>query len=251
VTVTAETLNSHGLAYTQAFPHFEENRIVHVAYGHHIARSIEQRGARTVLSLGVGHTEVAQPLLALLRAGRIDRYVLVDGAPAILEAFAKSTEPHPAGLTLVESFFEQFDTAERFDVIEAGFILEHVEDPALVLKRIHHLLAPGGRMFIAVPNATSLHRQIGHLAGLLPDMYALSAADHDLGHRRYFDVERLRSLVQACGYQVQHTEGLLLKPFMTSQMAALALAPAVWDGLQQVAHAYPELSNSFFMEVTA
>ncbi len=250
MTVTAAELNSHQGAYTPAFAHFEENRIVHLAYGQRIARYVQQHGLRKVLSLGVGHAEVAQPLVALLRARHIDSYVLVDGAPAILDSFRQANQPLPQGLELIEAFFEEFDHAQRFDVIEVGFILEHVEDPALVLTHIRHLLAPGGRMFIAVPNATSLHRRIGHEAGLLADMYALGAADLALGHRRYFDVDRLRSLVLACGYQVQRTEGLLLKPFTTAQIDLLALSPAIWQGLQAVAKDYPELSNSFFMEVT-
>ena len=250
-TTTAEQLNSHQAAYTAAFVHFEENRIVHQAYGQHIAAHVRRQRARSVLSLGIGHAEVAQPLLSLLRTGQIDRYVLVDAAPAILEGFRQSVQPPPAGLELVESFFEQFEHVERFDVIEVGFILEHVEDPAQVLRHIRPLLAPGGTMFVAVPNACSLHRRLGHAAGLLPDMYTLSAADLALGHRRYFDVERLRALVQACGYRVQHSQGLLLKPFTTGQLQGLRLSPAIWQGLMAVASDYAELSNSFFFEVAA
>lgn len=250
-TTTAELLNSHQAAYTAAFPHFEENRIVHQAYGQHIAASVRRQSARSVLSLGIGHAEVAQPLLVLLRAGHIDRYVLVDGAPAILESFRQSVQPQPVGLELVEAFFEAFQHPLRFDVIEVGFILEHVHDPAQVLRQVRPLLAPGGTMFIAVPNACSLHRRLGHAAGLLPDMYALSAADLALGHRRYFDVDRLRDLVQACGYRVQRSQGLLIKPFTTGQLARLNLTPAIWQGLQGVACDYPELSNSFFFEVAA
>ena len=64
----------------------------------------------------------------------------------------------PPGLELLQGFFETFEHPARFDIIEAGFILEHVDDPAVVLKRLHQFLAPGGRIFIAVPNARSLHR---------------------------------------------------------------------------------------------
>ena len=95
------------------------------------------------------------------------------------------------------AYFEDFETEERFDAIGMGFVLEHVEDPGLILRRYQDFLAPGGQIFIAVPNAESLHRRLGNFAGMLPDMTTLSPADEAFGHRRYFTAETLRDLVEA------------------------------------------------------
>lgn len=247
---TAQELDAHAQAYSKAFTHFEENVIVHVAYGQRIARQIVHSGARRVLSLGVGHMEVARPIVDLLRQGRIDRYVVVDAAPSIMQGFAASMAPLPSGLDLVQAFFEDFGDAHRFDVIEAGFILEHVADPALILRRMLGFAAPGACLHVAVPNARSMHRLLGHHAGLLPDVYQLGDADRALGHRRYFDVPLLAQLALQCGWQVRHQAGLLLKPFTTGQMSRLNLAPQVWQALQTLAEGYPEIANAFCMELS-
>ncbi len=244
-------LDTHLTAYSKAFPHFEENRIVHEAYGLRVAAQIAERGARQILSLGIGHMEVARPIIELLRSAKIDRYVVVDAAPAIVAKFRESIAPVPAGLELVEAWFEDYASPVQFDLIEAGFILEHVSDPGLVLRRMRSLLAAGGRMCVAVPNARSLHRVVGHEAGLLRDMYALSDADRALGHQRYFDVDRLTALAAQCGWRVESKAGLLLKPFTSGQMEQLQLPPEVWRALQAVAAPYPEISNSFCMELAA
>lgn len=244
-------LDSHIQAYTADFPYFEENRMTHVAYGERIAQYIRSQGVQTTLSLGIGHMEVARRILAQLEDGPLQRYVIVEGAPQIIADFRNSLEPVPAGLELVEGYFETFVSAQRFEVIEAGFILEHVDDPALVLNRLHDFLTPGGRIIIAVPNARSLHRLLGQQAGLLGDIYALSPADQALGHKRYFDLDSLTALVRTAGYQVARTEGMLLKPFTTPQLNSLNLSPAIWGALLKVAADYPEISNAIYLEATA
>ena len=248
----ATTLDSHATAYSKDFAHFEENRIVHEAYGLRIATQLVQRGARRVLSLGIGHTEVARPVVELLRRGQIDRYVIVDAAPTIIAGFREQMAPLPPALDLVQAFFEDFDESlGTFDAIEAGFILEHVDDPGLVLRRMRSFIAPGGCLHVAVPNARSLHRLLGQEAGLLADLYALSDADRALGHRRYFDVDRLTTLAKQSGWSVDACAGLLLKPFTTSQLATLALPPPAWRALQALAAPYPAISNAFCMELSA
>jgi len=247
---TAQELDSHAQAYSRTFTHFEENVIVHLAYGQRIARQIEDSGSRRVLSLGVGHMEVARPIVNLLRQGSIDRYVVVDAAPSIMQGFKASIAPLPAGLELVQAFFEDFEDLHTFDVIEAGFILEHVADPGLILRRMLQFAAPGACMHVAVPNARSMHRLLGQKAGLLPDVYQLSDADRALGHRRYFDLPLMSDLAAHSGWQVRRQAGLLLKPFTTGQMTRLSLAPEVWQALQAMAEGYPEISNAFCMELT-
>lgn len=245
------TLDDQVKAYTKAFSHFGENHIVHVAYGQTIARRMRERGARSALSLGIGHTEVARPLIEALRRGELDHYVIVDAAGELVRAMRSELQPLPAGLDIVEAWFESFESSAAFDTIEAGFVLEHVDDPARVLLRMHDLLETNGRMHVAVPNARSLHRLVGHHCGLLDDVYRLSDADRELGHRRYFDLDSLTSLLHETGWRVERTAGMLLKPFTTSQMASLGLGPEVWAALQRVAEEYPEISNAFEVEVTA
>ncbi len=45
---------------------------------------------------------------------------------------------------------------ERFDVITLNHVIEHVRDPIGLLERLHLLLLPGGRLWMALPNPDAL-----------------------------------------------------------------------------------------------
>ena len=50
---------------------------------------------------------------------------------------------------------EEFRTEARFDVIFLLNLIEHVDDPVTVLRRMRALLAPGGRILVKTPNHDS------------------------------------------------------------------------------------------------
>jgi 2-polyprenyl-3-methyl-5-hydroxy-6-metoxy-1,4-benzoquinol methylase len=55
----------------------------------------------------------------------------------------------------VESDIPEELRAKRFDTLILSHVLEHLRDPALILRRFAELLRPGGCAIIAVPNALS------------------------------------------------------------------------------------------------
>jgi len=123
-----------------------------------------------------------------------------------------------------------------------GFILEHVDDPSEILARYRQFLAPHGTLFVAVPNRESMNRRLGHLAGLLPDLSALSENDVLLGHKRYYSVDSLRGELRNAGYDVERVEGIYLKPLTTPQMVSLNLSANLIEALCKLGIDYPELS---------
>ena len=184
-------------------------------------------GAESLLELGLGHG-----ITATTFSPHFKRHVIIDASPAVIANFKQH---HPdAKMEIVESYFETFSTSERFDVIVFGYILEHVEDPIQVLRHFRQFLQPNGLMFVTVPNAEVLNRKLGHLAGMLPDMQALSDHDLLLGHKRYV---------------VKRTEGIYLKPLTTSQMLSLNLDLCIINALCQVGIDYPELSCGILLEL--
>jgi hypothetical protein len=97
-------------------------------------------------------------------------------------------------------------------------------------------------LFVAVPNLESMNRRLGHLAGLLPDLHALSENDVLLGHKRYYSVDSLTTELRHAGYEVEHVEGIYLKPMTTRQIISLNLGPNVIEALCKLGVGYPELS---------
>lgn len=208
-------------------------------------RILQHAGAaRSLLEFGLGHGYTTD-----IFSSRFERHVVLEGSPAVIRNFR---DKHPeCRAEIVETYFENFETDERFEVIVMGFILEHVDDPLLIIRRFRDFLAPGGRMFLAVPNAEVLNRRLGHLAGLLDDITNLSENDVLLGHKRYYTTDSLRAEVAEAGCGVDRLEGIYLKPFTTRQMVSLDLSQNVIDALCAVGVNYPELSCGLLAEISA
>jgi len=229
--------------YRPDFPYHDENLLMLGWYARRLEATLLARGARRVLSLGIGHRVVTRRLAALRRRGG-EAYTVVEGSAARIEELRAAGEP----VEVVHAYFEDYVPPRAPDAVEMGFVLEHVADPAVLVRRYAGFLAPGGFLAIAVPNARSLHRLVGHRAGLLDDLYRLSEHDLALGHRRYFDLESLRRLVEEAGLRVSACEGILLKCLTTAQLSRLGLDPRVLEAFCEVGAAYPEIANAIYLE---
>lgn len=116
--------------------------------------------------------------------------------------------------------FEEFDPAERYDLIVMAWILEHVADPGDLVRRAAEWLAPGGEIHIVVPNAESLHRRVGMCMGLLGRLDELNQGDLAMSHRRVYTWERVADDIAAAGLRLATMDGILLKPLPSALMDA-------------------------------
>ena len=232
--------------YGADFPYHDENLLMLDWYASRLERTLRERRARRLLSLGIGHQVVSRRLASLLGDG-IEAYTIVEGSQARIDELALGGQL-AAGVDVVHGYFEDYQPPQPLDAVEMGFVLEHVADPAQLLTRYAGFLAPGGVVAIAVPNARSLHRLLGERAGLLDDLYRLSEHDLAVGHRRYFDRARLVALVEGAGLRVTACEGILLKPLTTGQLERLALGSRVMRALCELGQDYPEIANALYLE---
>lgn len=234
------SLDNHIQAYQGLSIYDFDNTIQLKWYPERIAQF--SKGASSLLELGLGHG-----ITASIFEQHFKHHVVIDASPAVIRNFRQRFPD--SKVEVAESYFETFETPERFDVIVFGYILEHVDDPIRILKHFRNFLAPGGRMFVTVPNAEVLNRRLGHLAGLLPDMQQLSEHDLLLGHKRYYTVESLRKDILQAGYAIKRMEGIYLKPLTTSQMLSLNLDEKIINALCLAAIDYPELSCGILVEL--
>ena len=239
-----ENLDDYRQAYTPQFPYHHDEDLLLRAYSSAIVESLRDRNGLRLLSLGIGGQTVSATLRDQIKS---TEYHIVEGSAEIIRAYSQATNP-PDNVIIHHAYFEEVELpAATFDAIEMGFVLEHVDDPALVLRRFRGFLKPHGMLFTAVPNARSLHRLLGHAAGLLPDLYALSPSDRALGHKRYFDAGSFRSLVEEAGYVVAQQSGLVLKPLTTAQLRSLSLDPQIEQAFIDVGYALPDICNGIML----
>lgn len=93
------------------------------------------------------------------------------------------------GLRVDTCTIEAFDSAQRYDCIVMCDVLEHLLEPANVLKRCHALLQPGGVLFVQVPNLVGLKLPLGHTWGLPHHLWQFGSGN-------------LRTLVEKSGFSV-------------------------------------------------
>ena len=227
-------------AYTEDFKYAFDNNIMLDWYPRRILELCSSKGK--LLELGLGHG------LTTSRFSRyFEKHVVIDASSSVIEQF-KVRYPD-CNAEIIKCYFEDFHSDELFDVIVMGFVLEHVEDPNLLLRHFKKFLAPEGRFFITVPNAESLHRRLGYTAGLLNDLMELGAGDLELGHRRLYSLSSLEDSLFQNNYRVVRKEGIFLKPFTTHQLRSLDLDKSIIKAMCTVGIDYPELSCALLVEV--
>jgi 2-polyprenyl-3-methyl-5-hydroxy-6-metoxy-1,4-benzoquinol methylase len=202
---TPSALDQHAVAYRDASGELNQRLFSRTA-----CRLVE-RFVRpgSVLHLGLGDGMVAR-----LLAVRSSDVTVVEGSQELVDCTAL-----PASVSVSTSYFEEFVPGRLFDQLVAIHVLEHVDDPVLVLERMRSWVAPGGRLLVTVPNAGSIHRRIGVELAMLARADELNEADRNLGHRRVYDAARFRADVEAAGWRIDRTGGFHLKMVSNAQMA--------------------------------
>ncbi len=180
-------------------------------------------------------------------AQKLDRLDVVDGSASFLAEAKKRNIP---GVQYSLALFEEFESDTKYDYVFASFILEHVLDPALVLATARRVLKPDGLLFVTVPNARALSRQLAMHMGLVSDLKALTENDLVNGHRRVYDRTYFNRDLQKAGFVTVAEGGLMLKILADFQLDKLidngTLQDKHIDGLYKLGLEYPDLCGALF-----
>ena len=122
----------------------------------------------------------------------------------------------------INSLFEKATLPKKYDNIVLTHVLEHIDDPVSVLKRINdEWLSDDGRFFLVCPNANAPSRQIAVKMGLISHNSAVTPAEKEHGHHITYSLDTLERDAKAAGLKVVHRSGIFFK----------ALANFQWDRL--------------------
>lgn len=171
---------------------------------------LEHAREDTALDLACGDGLVTSMLKPYFK-----RIVGVDASGKLV----KSARKKVPDVEFVESLIEEYETEEKFDTVFMLNILEHVFDPASVLKKATSFLKKNGVLIVHVPNAEAVNRKIAVIMGTLERCGELSPYDIDvLGHRRSYTITSLRDDIEGAGLRVLKTGGIFYKMLSTPQM---------------------------------
>jgi len=152
----------------------------------------------------------------------------------------------------VNSLFETATLPNRYDNIVMTHVLEHLDNPVLILKRINdEWLAENGRFFLVCPNANAPSRQIAVKMGLISHNTAVTSAEAEHGHRCTYKLDTLERDALAAGLKVVYRSGIFFKALANFQWDMLLktdiISPEYLEGCYQLGQQYPDLCSSIFL----
>jgi 2-polyprenyl-3-methyl-5-hydroxy-6-metoxy-1,4-benzoquinol methylase len=197
-----------------------------------------------LLELGSFEGEFTKRLLTLFKD--------VTCVEASDNAISKAKTKTPAPVKYVNARFEDVQLSEKYNTVVLTHVLEHLDDPVGLLKRINdEWLAPGGRLLLVCPNANAPSRQIAVKMGLISHNAAVTKAEAEHGHRITYALDTLERDAVAGGLKVIHRSGIFFKALANFQWDRLLntdiISKEYLEGCYQLGQKYPDLCSSIYL----
>ncbi len=155
-------------------------------------------------------------------------------------------------IKFVHSLFETAVLPSKYDNIVLTHVLEHIDDPIALMKRVNNeWLSETGRFFLVCPNANAPSRQIAVKMGLISHNAAVTPAEKEHGHRITYSLDTLERDAKAAGLNVVHRSGIFFKALANFQWDKLLgtdiISAEYLEGCYQLGQQYPDLCSSIFL----
>lgn len=151
-----------------------------------------------------------------------------------------------------EDTFEKVSLPTKYDNIILTHVLEHLDDPVAVLKRINdEWISDNGRLFLACPNANAPSRQIAVKMGLIDNNTSVTPAEKAHGHKITYTLDTLERDAKSAGLKVSYRSGIFFKALANFQWDRLLktdiISKEYLEGCYQLGQQYPDLCSSIFL----
>jgi 2-polyprenyl-3-methyl-5-hydroxy-6-metoxy-1,4-benzoquinol methylase len=168
------------------------------------------------------------------------------------EAITIAKNEFGENVIFINSLFENATLPKRYDNIVLTHVLEHIDDPVSVLKKINdEWLSETGRFFLVCPNANAPSRQIAVKMGLISHNAAVTPAEKEHGHNITYTLDTLERDAKAAGLKVVHRSGIFFKALANFQWDKLLetdiISKEYLEGCYQLGQQYPDLCSSIFL----
>jgi len=168
------------------------------------------------------------------------------------EAIAIAKDELGSKAKFVHSLFQTAKLPTVYENIILTHVLEHIDDPVSVLKRINNeWLSENGRFFLVCPNANAPSRQIAVKMGLITHNSAVTSAEVNHGHRITYTLDTLERDAVAAGLEVIHRTGIFFKALANFQWDRLLntdiISKEYLEGCYKLGQQYPDLCSSILL----
>ena len=169
----------------------------------------------------------------------------------VVDFHEKLTTEFGSRILVHSGITSDFDFIGKFNSIFLVHVLEHMDDPTAELARLGSWLKPGGRLFVLVPNANALSRQIAKQMGMMEDVQDVLPGEKMQGHLRTYNEQTLLNDTKRAGLAVSHTGGILRKPLANFQFDSAIekeiISLEYLDALNELSKDYSSDSSSIYI----
>lgn len=168
------------------------------------------------------------------------------------EAIKEAGKKSGSEVRYINGLFEKVNLDKRFDNVVMTHVLEHLDDPVAVLKRINaEWLSEAGRLFLVCPNANAPSRQIAVKMGLISHNAAVTQDEAAHGHQRTYTLDTLERDTREAGLRITYRSGIFFKALANFQWDRLLktdiISDSYLDGCYELGKQYPDLCASIFL----
>jgi SAM-dependent methyltransferase len=180
-----------------------------------------------------------------------DDLTVIEAADTLIEVARKKVSDK---VCFIHATIETAELEPIYDSIFLVHTLEHLDAPIKALEHISHWLSPGGKLFIAVPNADAASRQIAVKMGLIETNNSVTEGERAHGHCRTYSMDTLEHDALCAGLNVLSRGGVFFKPFANFQFDQMLknkiIDQAYLDGCYALGMQYPQLTASIYLVCT-
>jgi 2-polyprenyl-3-methyl-5-hydroxy-6-metoxy-1,4-benzoquinol methylase len=166
------------------------------AFVRHLATLSRLTTGRRLLDVGVG----TGLLIHLARRAGWD----ASGVEICAEGAERARKEFDVSVAVGD--FADATLGDGWDAITMTDVLEHTSDPRAFLERAYERLAPGGGLYVAVPNHRSLVYLTADWIGKMPGGAGVADRLYVPNHYTYFTPATLARLVREVGFEVVAVE---------------------------------------------
>ena len=169
-----------------------------------------------------------------------------------IEIAKKEVKSKYTKINYINEVFETVKLDKKYDNIFLTHVLEHIDEPVNLLKRINdEWLSDKGVLFLVCPNANAASRQIAVNMGLITNNSAITEAEKMHGHRITYTLDTLERDAKEANLKVIHRSGIFFKALANFQWDKILqtdiVSPEYLDGCYDLGQKYPDLCSSIFL----
>ncbi len=166
--------------------------------------------------------------------------------------YASNNKKLGDNVEIYNSLFENVTLPEKYNNIILTHVLEHIDNPVVLLNRIkEEWLTDDGCLFVVCPNANAPSRQIAVKMGLITHNSAITPAEVEHGHRITYTLDTLERDAKQSGLKVVYRSGIFFKALANFQWDQLLqtdiISKEYLDGCYELGQQYPDLCSSIML----